>query len=124
MVKKFKRAKLKIHSADKAIVITIFILLGFGLMILSSASLEIARKNFNSPYHYFFHQLIYGVGIGLVFFFIAQKIHYTFWKKCALLILIFSIGALALVFIPGLGFKYSGAKRWLGWGSFSIQPSE
>jgi len=124
MVKKNEKAKPKIHSADKAIIITIFLLLGFGLMILSSASLEIARKNFDNPYYYFFHQLIYGVGIGLVFFFIAQKISYTFWKKWALLILIFSIGALALIFVPGLGFSHSGAKRWLGWGSFSIQPSE
>ena len=119
-----KKTKIKTHSADRGLLIIIFLLLGFGLVILSSASMEVSRTHFNKPYYYFFHQLIYGVGIGLVFFFIAQKIHYRFWKKTAVLILALSIIALILIFVPGLGFGYGGAKRWIDLGLFSFQPSE
>ncbi len=119
-----KKNKIKPHKPDRALLILIFIILGFGLMILASASTEISREHFNKSYYYFFHQLIYGVGIGLVFFFLVQKIHYKFWKKWAVLILAISIIALILVFVPNLGFGYGGAKRWLSLGFLSLQPSE
>lgn len=115
---------MKNHSADKGLIIIIFFLVIFGLVILSSASIEISRKHFDKPYYYFFHQLIYGVGIGLIFFFLAQKIHYRFWKKWALIILFFCIVALFLIFVPGLGIDNGGAKRWLNLKYFSFQPSE
>lgn len=112
------------HKPDKALLITIFILLGFGLMILSSASTEVSREHFDKPYHYFFHQLLYGLGIGLILFFLVQKIHYKLWKKMAVFILAFSIVVLSLVFVSGLGFGYGGAKRWISLGFISLQPSE
>jgi len=119
-----RKTKIKTNSADRGLLIIIFLLLGFGLVVLSSASMEVSRTHFNKPYYYFFHQLIYGVGIGLIFFFIAQKIHYRFWKKTSVLILALSMIALILVFVPGLGFGYGGAKRWIDLGLFSFQPSE
>lgn len=112
------------HGPDRALLITLFIILGLGLVILSSASLIISQEHFDNSYHYFFHQLIYGVGIGLVVFFITQKVHYGFWKKWAWLALPLSIGALILVFIPGLGFGNGGAKRWIEIGAITFQPSE
>lgn len=93
-------------------------------MILSTASTEVSRAHFDKPYYYFFHQLLYGVGIGLVLFFLVQKIHYKLWKKLAVVILAISIISLILVFVPGLGLDYAGAKRWINLGSTSIQPSE
>lgn len=119
-----RKTKIKTRSADRGLLIIIFLLLGFGLIVLSSASMEVSRTHFNKPYYYLLHQLIYGVGIGLIFFFIAQKIHYRFWKKTAVLILALSMIALILIFVPGLGFGYGGAKRWIDLGLFSFQPSE
>jgi cell division protein FtsW len=119
-----QKTKIKTHPADRTLLIIIFLLLGFGLMILASASTEVSREHFNKPYYYFFHQLVYGVGIGLIFFFVVQKISYKFWKKWAVVILALSIVALILVFVPSLGFGYGGAKRWVDLGFFSFQPSE
>jgi len=112
------------HKPDKALLIIIFIILGLGLMILSSASTEISRERFDKPYYYLTHQLIYGIGIGLILFFITQRIHYKVWKKLAVVILAVSIVSLILVFVPGLGLGYGGARRWINLGFTSIQPSE
>ncbi len=119
-----KKIKAKPHKADRTLLLIIFLLLGFGLMVLSSASTEVSREHFNNPYYLFFHQLIYGVGLGLIFFFLVQKIHYGVWEKWAVPILILSIIALILIFVPGLGFGYGSARRWLNLGFFSFQSSE
>ena len=119
-----QKTKIKPHKPDRGLIITIFIILGLGLIILASASIEVSREHFNKPYYYFFHQLVYGVGIGLVFFFIVQKIPYKFWKKAAVPLLALSIIALILIFVPNIGFGYGGAKRWIKLGFLSFQPSE
>lgn len=114
----------KQHSPDRILIAIIFILVIVGLIILFSASMVVSQERFGKPYYYFFHQLLYGVGIGLIFFFLAQKIYYKFWKKIAVIVLTVSIIALILVFVPGLGFGYGGAKRWINLGFLSFQPSE
>lgn len=114
----------KKHSPDRILLAIIFILVIAGLIILASASIVISQERFNKPYYYFSHQLIYGVGIGLILFFLIQKLHYKFWKKIAVMMLAFSIITLILVFVPGLGFGYGGARRWINLGLFSFQPVE
>jgi cell division protein FtsW len=109
---------------DRGLVITILLLLVFGLAILFSASLVISQEQTGKPYYYFFHQLIYGGAIGLIFFFIFQKIDYRFWKKVSLLALFGSLILCVLVFVPGLGYEHGGAQRWLNLKFTTIQPSE
>jgi len=45
-------------------------------------------------------------------------------KKFAVPTYLFSLVLLALVFVPGIGIENYGAKRWIGFGGFSLQPSE
>lgn len=124
MHKKFIKHNLAKHPPDRISLIVLFTLVGLGLILLASASVVISWERFNKPYYYLTHQLIYGVGIGLILFFITQKIHYKLWKKLAVIILAISIISLILVFVPGLGFGYGGARRWINLGFTSIQPSE
>ena len=119
-----KRTKSKAHNPDKQLIITIFILIFLGLILLVSASSEVSRINTGNPYYYFFRQLLYGVGIGLILFFITQKVHYSFWRKQAVFILMFCIFLLALVFVPQIGISHGGSKRWINLGFASFQPSE
>tara|TARA_Y100000031_G_C8240399_1_gene395404 strand:+ start:558 stop:1649 length:1092 start_codon:yes stop_codon:yes gene_type:complete len=112
------------HQPDYILISVIFALVIFGLVILSSASVVLSQDLANQSYYFLKHQLLYGVLLGLVGFFIFQKISYKYWHKFSLPLLILSLLSLALVFIPQTGFSHGGAKRWVDLGIFSFQPFE
>ncbi len=101
-----------------------FGILFFGLVMLSSASSVISYQKFGSSFYYISHQILFGVLPGLVLFFLASRIDYHIWKRAAFLLILASIVLLVLVFIPGLGFSYGGATRWVHLGPILFQPSE
>lgn len=111
-------------KSSKTLTILIFILIVFGLVMLSSAGIVDGQKRFNSSYYYLIHQLLYGVLPGLALFFLFSRINYKFWKKIALPLLIAVVGLLVLVFVPGVGYGLRGAQRWISLGFFTFQPSE
>lgn len=53
-----------------------------------------------------------------------MRVDYHRWRRLALPALAVSIALLVLVFVPGLGRNINGSSRWLGYGPFSLQPSE
>lgn len=115
---------MKGHKPDKGLIIVIFCLLILGLIILFNASFDISQKNKGNTYYYFLHQLLYGGGVGIIVFLVAQKINYKIWKKFSLIIFFVSLVLLVLVFIPGLGYGRDGVQRWLDLKIVSFQPSE
>src|SRR5581483_10246058 len=68
-------------------------------------------------------QAIYLV-IGLILAAVAYKIDYRKLRAWAPYILLLCIAGLLTVFVPHVGFTVSGARRWIGAGSVSLQPSE
>ncbi len=115
---------MNMSKSAKTLTIIIFILIVFGLIMLSSAGVVDGQKRFGSSYYYFTHQLLYGVFPGLFLFFIFSKIDYKFWKKIALPLMIAVTGLLVLVFMPGIGYGLKGAQRWIDLRFFTFQPSE
>jgi len=112
------------QKSDQILTTTIFALLVFGLVALSSAGIAISQSRFGDPYYFFKHQLFFGVLPGLALMYFVQKIDYHFWKKFAFLFFAANLFLLILVFIPGLGLRFQGASRWISLGWFSFQPSE
>lgn len=108
----------------KAFTILLFILVVFGLVMLSSAGVVEGQKKFDSPSYYFMHQLLSGVIPGVLVFFVFSKIDYDRWQKIAFPLLLLAIALLVLVFIPGLGIDVKGAQRWLDLRVITVQPSE
>ena len=90
---------------------------------ISSASVVVSQKNFNTPYYYFLHQGL-AVLIGLAAAIAAYLIPYKIWKKLALPLLILAFLLSAAVFMPKLGLAFGGAQRWLKLGPLNLQPSE
>lgn len=112
------------QKPDQILIITIFALIVFGLVMISSAGVAVSQYRFNDGYYFFKHQLFYGVLPGLLLMYLAQKIDYRIWKKFAFFLFAVNLFFLVLVFIPGLGLKFQGASRWIQLGPFSFQPSE
>lgn len=108
---------------DYTIAILIGILVLFGLVMLASASSHLGKTRFDDTYHYLKSQILHGVLIGLVGFFIASKISYQTLRKLSPLLLLGNIALLGLVFTP-LGVQAGGAERWLALGPMTFQPAE
>lgn len=91
-------------------------------MVYSSSAVS-AYVNFNDSYYFFKRQIIW-VTLGMIAMLFAIHVDYHVWRKLAVPILIVTIILLILVLIPGLGKVVNGARRWLGFGSLYLQPSE
>lgn len=109
---------------DKSLLIIVFILLIFGLVMISSAGIIYSETRFGDDYYFFKHQFLYGIIPGIGVLYLTQKIDYHVWKKFAVPIFFVSVIFLVLVFVPGVGSKVYGASRWIQLGPFSFQPSE
>ncbi len=98
-------------------------LVGFGLVMVFSATYFVSVANSFVPYSAIIHQAIWVV-LGLALMFVASKISPANLTKLAPLLLFGTIAALGAVLVPGLGQNVYGSSRWLGVGSFQVQPSE
>lgn len=108
---------------NKPILFCVLFLSFFGIIMIYSASNYSANITYDDPFFFARKQLL-GVMIGLICCFVLYKIDYNILKKYGLISLLISLVLLALVFMPGLSRSNYGATRWLGIGSFTIQPSE
>ena len=110
---------------DLSILILTVLLAGFGVVAIYSASNYIAKTQYRNEWYFVTKQLI-GLLLGLVAMFFCAKFDYQKLrgKKARWVALIVPIVLLALVFVPVIGKTNYGATRWIGIGSFTIQPSE
>jgi cell division protein FtsW len=99
------------------------LLLVFGLVMVLSASSVTAYAEYKSSYYYFFRQLMW-LAMGLPVFFLASRMSIRVFRWLAYPILVGSFVLLLAVMVPGIGITSNGSTRWIGVGSFVIQPSE
>lgn len=92
-------------------------------MIASSSSV-ISYERFGNNSYYLRHQFFFGALLGLIAWLLFSKVDYHKWQKWSFLLLLVTLILLILVFVPGIGLGYKGARRWIGFGSFSFQPTE
>lgn len=111
------------HAPDILLMITIIILTIFGLVMLSSASSDLGKMQFNDSYYYIKHQIAFGLSIGIIGFLFGYFIYYQRLKKIIFPALLVSIFFLALVFTK-FGSLINNTNRWLKFGFLSFQPAE
>lgn len=118
-----KDNKFHLFNVDKTLLFTTLFLALFGCIMIYSASSYYSELNYNDSFFYSKKQLI-SVIIGTASMLAFSKIDYRIFKKFGVWALLISLVLLALVFIPAISISKYGATRWIGFGSFSIQPSE
>ena len=107
---------------DLVIFYTTIALVLFGIVMVFSASYVQASFKHQDGYFFLKRDIIYAI-LGFVGMMFMSNIDYTFWKKNSLPLCIFTVICLALVLTP-LGIEANGAKRWLGIGGATFQPSD
>lgn len=103
-----------------AVLLTVGLLLATGLVMMASASVELAEGD---PFHHLKRQAVFAAA-GLAVMLGALHVPMAFWRRAAGWMLLLSGALLALVLAPGVGVAVNGSARWLDLGLFSLQPSE
>ena len=110
------------NPIDFMLVITIFLLLSIGLVLVLSASSPSALAESGNSYAYFSKQLIFAI-LGIIAMLFISKIDYRFYQKFYKHAWWLALILLALVLIAGK--TVNGAKRWIYiTDTLSFQPSE
>jgi cell division protein FtsW len=114
------------RSYDRLLLISTLALVALGvLMVYSSTSVVtpvMERKHIAEFFYLKKH--LFTVAIGLVGMYMACKVDRDLLKKMAIPLLLLALILLLMVFIPGIGVKAGGAKRWLRLWPSTFQPSE
>ncbi|MFN3164346.1 MAG: putative lipid II flippase FtsW [Pseudohongiellaceae bacterium] len=99
------------------------LLLSIGLLMMTSASVEIANSLAGDPFYYFKRQAIFAA-MGVVGLLITLNIPMHVWRRASWFLLMASFALLLLVLVPGIGTVVNGSARWIDLGLFRLQPSE
>lgn len=106
--------------APTILVVAILLLVAIGIVMIASAGGGRATV----PSHFLQKQLVWlvvAVAAGVTS---AVLIDYHWWRKLAIPLMIVAVIALAAVFIPHVGCRVNGARRWVQIGMLRGQPSE
>ena len=111
----------QLPAMDLPFLVLVLTLVGFGLVMLASASSAVALYRRGDAWAYLRPQLLYAA-LGLVGLWLASRVDYHIFHKLAWPLLALSLVLLvAVLFMP----EYNGCKRWLVLpGLGTLQPSE
>ena len=103
--------------------LVICLLFAFGMLMMTSASIEIASSQYGDPFYFLKRQGFFSF-LGFTVLIITLHTPLSLWKRTSWLLLIGSFVLLFLVLVPGIGKVVNGSARWLDLGIFNLQPSE
>ncbi len=106
---------------DTPFLILVLLLTGIGLIMVLSASFPSAYYEKGNPTYYFVRQGIFAI-MGIAAMIVVSRINYQRFRGLSKLSILCAIILLGLVLI--IGIKVNNARRWLGFGGLTFQPSE
>ncbi len=119
----FSRNQETFYFGDKALIISVCLLLAFGVVMMTSASIEIASSENGDSFYYLKKQLIFMV-MGFIAAAIIYMVPLRLYQEWDIFLLFSALSLLALVLVPGIGREVNGSTRWLNLGFMTLQASE
>ncbi len=104
------------------LVISAVALLVIGVIMISSASMDMAAETMGNSYHYVIRQLLFAA-MGCALAIVAVNVPVSWWERSGWLLLGIGLLVLLLVLTP-LGRTVNGSTRWIPFGLFNVQVSE
>ena len=111
------------RAGDIPLLICVFAMACFGCLMIYSASAYTAEVQYGDNLYFVKKQLL-GLALGTAAMLGACFLPYKKLEKLKYPAVIVAAVLLILVFVPGVGVTNYGATRWIGFGGFTIQPSE
>jgi cell division protein FtsW len=109
-------------STDMTLLAVTVALLGFGLVMVWSASSALAQERHGSAYYFLVKQALWGL-IGLGGMVIALRIDYRTLRRPAVVYSVAIVATLALILVLFLK-PVNETHRWIRLGALSFQPAE
>lgn len=110
---------------DYSLLFVILFLLGFGMLMIYSASSYTAYLDYNGDSAHYLKKQLLACILGMIAMTVVANIPYHFWEKFAVLAYVFSIAIIPVVKTP-LGISSHGATRWFKIPGIplQVQPAE
>ncbi|WP_334186487.1 putative lipid II flippase FtsW [Noviherbaspirillum sp.] len=116
----------KMMEYDQPLAWVVLLLMLFGMVMVYSASISLPDSPKYANYknsHFLVRQAIF-VTVAIVAGLLAFRVKIETWQRYAPHLFVITMVLLVLVLVPGLGKGVNGAKRWLSFKVFNLQPSE
>ena len=94
-----------------------------GVVMVGSASMDMAALTYKSPFYFVQRQLVFLLG-GIVCAALVYQVPLSVWERSSVPLLFVAYFLLLLVLIPGIGRTVNGSTRWLAAGPINVQVSE
>lgn len=109
------------RAYDLGLLMAAAALLSIGLVMVTSASMPVAARLFDNPFHFSIRHAIYIILASSAALF-TLMIPMSWWQKTNAYLLLFAI--LMLIAVLVVGKTVNGSTRWLAIGPFTIQAAE
>ncbi len=110
------------RNIDKKIFFCFFVLFFLGLFFSFSSTSSLAGERLNKDYYFFFSKHLIFTFLAIVIMIFLSILQTTFLKK--IIIPLFALSFILLALVPIVGVEVKGAKRWLDFYFFRLQPIE
>jgi len=110
------------NRLDATLLLFWIMVLVAGVVMVASASFPLGASA-DAPGYYVTRHVAYLAG-GLCLFVVFAATPLSLWEALHRPFLVLAIAMCVLVLVPGIGHLVNGARRWIGFGSFSLQASE
>jgi cell division protein FtsW len=111
---------------DQPLVWVIILLMLLGVVMVYSASISLPDSPKYAAYknsHFLMRQAMF-VSVSILAALVVVRVKIETWQRWAPYLFVATLILLVLVLVPGVGRGVNGAKRWLSFKIFNLQPSE
>ena len=112
----------KDSKIDKVLIITTALLVLFGLIMVYSSTMILAKERFGDSFYFLKKQVMWLV-VGLIITAVISSLKYPVYLKQKMVIAVLTLAIIGLMVVFFLG-KVNDSYRWIRFAGFSLQPSE
>ena len=110
-------------SYDLPLLLALIGLASVGVVMVTSSSISVADSEHLGAFYFLRRHLIF-LGLGLVAAGMAMRTELKLFEKYAFQLMLLAFAILLAVFVPHLGMRINGARRWLNLLVTTFQPVE